>query len=112
MISYVSSMKTTTDRFNYKASEKCFISFASDLGQNMPQFHPIVMESENGMLRSKQIGLTLTSAKTGVSVDYYLDYTRTDEGEGEIQFWLLKPTPESVRRVPSSTGTLIRLYND
>lgn len=56
-------------------------------------------------------GLRVVSAKTGASVDFYV--YKTDNGsEGEIAGWRLRPTRESIKRVPTCERVEVLVIND
>ena len=56
-------------------------------------------------------GLALWSHKTGVVTTWYLEMTSTDL-EHEVQYWLLKPTSESIYKVPALAGYALKIFND
>ncbi len=97
-------MKVTTSQFHYYAAEKEFVVEASNLGRNQPQFHQVYPDSCDE-------GLTLVSAKTGKEVDYAVNHTEKDR-EGDIAYWELTPTRESLRKVPQARGTTVTILND
>lgn len=57
------------------------------------------------------VGLKLVSDKTGKEVVFYLD-TEDRDGENEIQGWRLKPTTESIRKVPECKDLTMLIIND
>jgi len=97
-------MNATTAKFSYNAAEKLFVTEASDLGPvGTHYFHQIYPDAAD-------IGLILTSHRTGHEATFYLDHTETQEGE--IKWWNLKPTTETVRKVPTLAGATLRIFND
>ena len=56
-------------------------------------------------------GITLISAQTGQEVDYAVNSVDHDE-EGDIAGWWLKPTAQSIRRVPACKNTHVLIIND
>jgi hypothetical protein len=57
------------------------------------------------------IGFTLQSARTGVKSNFFLEHEEWDE-EGELRFWRLHPTAETLRRCPTLKGTRVIIWND
>ena len=57
------------------------------------------------------IGLELVSEKTGyISVWYISDVDK--DGEGDMRFWVLYPTAESLDQFPGLRGYKMVIYND
>jgi len=89
-------------QFSYDKNKKSFVAEISSLGSNpFIQIYPdacdegIVMESEN----------------TGRSARFVVADTLRS-GEGEILYWKLIPTDETLRKNPRLTGHEITLFND
>lgn len=57
------------------------------------------------------IGLTIRSERTGQHATYYLHGTVKDD-EGDIQYWELWPTTETLRQNPQLSGTKVVIFND
>ena len=59
------------------------------------------------------VGLALRNHKTGSVTRWNLSESDTmKDPEGEIVYWTLHPTPESVRKFPATAGYRMRIYND
>jgi hypothetical protein len=98
-------MIISTDQLTYSKESKRFSCEASNLNGNCGSlFHRIYPDACDA-------GLTIISARTGIPVDYYVDEYKLDS-DGEIWGWDLKPTPESIRKVPSASGTSLLIFND
>ena len=98
-------MIISTDQLYYSKESKRFSCDASnlcDIGTSL--FHRIYPDACD-------LGLTIISARTGVPVDYYVDEYKQDS-DGDIWGWELKPTPESIRKVPSAYQTSLLIFND
>lgn len=57
------------------------------------------------------VGMAVESSKTGNVVHYYL-YDTIDTAEGDVSYWILMPTTESIRQYPLCKNTEIMLFND
>ena len=55
-------------------------------------------------------GIRLVSHKTGREARFYVD--RTDEMDGDVRGWHLKPTSDTLRREPGLRGVEVLLIND
>jgi hypothetical protein len=98
-------MRVNSDKFIYTPEEKQFSAESSDLcRRNSDLFHRIYPDACDA-------GISLTSVRSGVEVEYYIDEEHETD-DGEVWGWLLKPTEESLRRVPSATGTSVLIFND
>jgi hypothetical protein len=56
------------------------------------------------------LGLTILSP-TGQEVDFYISREDKDN-EGELRYYELEPTPESLRKVPYAQNVKVILFND
>ena len=97
------SMMITTKKFQWRSKEKELVAFISDLGRDF-HFSPIYTDAADK-------GFTMQSEDTGNKVDFSIMDVRTDS-DGDIQYWLLEPTPESRLEVPSCRGIKVIIYND
>ena len=94
----------SSNRFTFE--DGCFISEASDLGNN----HLQKLYDD-----SCDVGLVIRSEKTQKSVTYYLDhieYHRLDKLTMDATSWEYRPTTESIREVPECKGTSVTVFND
>jgi len=55
--------------------------------------------------------MTLKSHRTGAEVEYEVERVERD-GEGDVEYWVLKPTRRGVVRCPAAKGTKVVIYND
>ena len=96
-------MHITTSLFLYNKPNRSFLADASDLG-NGPLFHRIYPDACD-------VGITLISHQTGKEVTYYLEKEGRNR-DNEVTHWILKPTPESIRKVPACRHTYVTIFND
>ena len=88
--------------FSYDKADMTFSAEASDLvgGSSDPLFHSTPTNPR---------GLTVHGLN--VAVEYVLSKTDRDE-EGDIRFWELVPTQDSLNRVRACHGTRVVVFND
>jgi hypothetical protein len=86
-------MQFNTNQFTYK--NMCFVAEASDL-----------------RLTSTPREITLYSAKTRMSVNYYLSKTDTDRSGEDIAGWRYRPTESALVLCPKAKGTSVLIIND
>ena len=98
-------MNLSIDRFTYNPATRMLVAEASDLGCRAGQrpFHQIYADACDE-------GITVVN-RQGIDVSYYLDEEKRDAA-GDLQVWILKPTPESIRRAPESAGTTVHILNE
>lgn len=98
-------MKVFSDRFYYSPDDKQFSAESSDFCRmNSQLFHRLYQDACDE-------GITIISTKSYSEVDYYIDEEHKN-GEGELLSWLLKPTPEALRKTPLASGTSVLIFND
>ena len=98
-------MNILSERFSYSPNEKQFLAESSDFCRaNKGLFHRLYQDACDE-------GITLISSRTGAEVDFYVDEYHKNN-EGELISWLLRPTPESLRKVPFAKGTSVLILND
>lgn len=95
--------RLSTRQFSYNRLKKCFSAFVSDFG---PSFHLSRVYPDR-----RDEGLILISDRTGRAVTFILTETKRDRG-GDVEFWKLTPTAESLLKQPAASGVSIVLFND
>ena len=59
------------------------------------------------------VGIALRSHKTGVTTTWYLcEGDTVTDADGDVLWWVLKPTTETVRINPSLSAYRLKVYND
>lgn len=99
-------MRYSTEMFVTTPNKKCLITDASMLAR-LPHspFGRIYQDSYD-------IGLILVSHKTGAEATFYVDrVNRALNEERDIQSWVLKPTIETLRKIPQFAGWTISVFN-
>jgi len=100
-------MKFSTNMLNYSKKDRTFSQEISVLEHTIHRgnvFHQVYPDACDE-------GITLVSTQTGQEVDYVV--TSVDQNqEGEIAGWWLKPTAQSIRRVPACRNTHVLIIND
>ena len=98
-------MRVNTDQFSYDAKTRTFIVESSDLAPlrsfGWTRLYPDACD----------VGIFLTSSKTGVTIRYYISNTIEDR-EGDVQYWELSPVTEDIRKFPVVRNTKVIVYND
>lgn len=98
-------MYFSTKKFNCDSKRKVLVAEISDLGIRLPR-SPFVRVYHD----SADEGLVLMSHKTGKKATFYIDHIETDEGD--IRWWTLLPTIETMHDIPQLRGWKIELFND
>lgn len=102
-------MKTSTYStrlFTYDTSRGWFIAEASTLAANtndQPLFGQVYSDACDE-------GIQLVSHATGHETLWHVHETKRQDGE--IQAWILKPTPETLRKTPSLRNIEVHILND
>jgi len=60
---------------------------------------------------SADIGIAIRSAKTGEVGRWYYFGVKNDQ-EGELVYWIYRPTIETARQFPHLANTLLHILND
>jgi hypothetical protein len=89
-------------QFRYEACTTTFYAEASDLGRN--PFDRIYSDACDE-------GFSIESAKTGKVGVFYLSHTKIDR-DNDIVYWELKPTAETIQRIPRLHGIKVIVFND
>ena len=99
-------MRITSVHFNYDTKTKTFSEEISTLtgGNYSIPWSRLYQDACD-------VGIFLVSERTGKVVRYYLAETKQDR-EGDIQYWMLVPVSEDVRKNPGAMGTKIMIWND
>ena len=59
------------------------------------------------------VGIALRSHKTGVVTTWYLcEGDTVKDADGDILWWVLKPTTETVRSAPTLAAYRLKVFND
>lgn len=77
--------------------------FASDLAGGGPLFGPIYGDAAD-------LGCVLVSPRTGAAAVWFV--AGTVRRDGEVLYWTLHPTTETVRRCGALRGVEVVVYND
>lgn len=102
LLRMASSGRYNIGLFNYNKSTHTLVAEASDLGEGSwsRQIYPDSIDR----------GITIIG-KNGSAVDFVIEEEIRDE-EGELLSWVLKPTADSIRKVPAARGIVVELFND
>jgi hypothetical protein len=92
----------STDQFTYNKERREYVSEISDFGPSF-RFDRIYDDAADR-------GFTLQS-RTGKVANFYVDDVKKDN-DGDIMYWTLLPTDETVRRNPNLKGVKITIIND
>lgn len=79
------------------------VTDASDLGRDI--FSQIHSDGQTG------VGIVIVSHKTDLAASFFLEDTVRDE-DGDNQFWLLVPTPTTIRLYPQLKDFTVKIFND
>lgn len=89
-------------QFSYDKTQKSFVAEISSLGSNpFIQIYPDACDE----------GIVMESEKTGRSARFAVEDTLRSS-EGEILYWKLVPTAETLRKNPRLAGHEITIFND
>jgi hypothetical protein len=100
-------MSISTAMFNYHSADKMFTAEMSTLqcgSKNIKVFERLYDDACD-------IGIFLTSHKTGKDVKFYVD-KEIRSTEGELTDWVLKPCDEEIRKHPALKDVTIHIFND
>lgn len=90
------------ERFTWNSKDKTLVSELSDIGfQAFERVYPDACDC----------GLTIVNSDKGTSAVFYLSKEDRDK-EGDLRFYELLPTPESIRKYPKLQGVKVILFND
>ena len=92
----------STNRFTYDKSTKEFVAEISELGSNV--FNRVYPDSCD-------VGFALVSHVTGKETDWVVQTEQRDP-DGDILFWSLLPTSNSLRANPQLAGVTVTVMND
>lgn len=95
-------MTVSSRQFSFNSTTKQLSAEISDLGPGA-----IIRVWPD----SCDVGVEVVSEKTGAHVKFFVSHTHVDP-EGDVQYYDLKPTPESLRKVPAVKGMSMILFND
>lgn len=100
----ICNVRHSSDKFWKKGLE--YTVEASELteGGKTPMFGRIYDDAMDS-------GFLVVSTRTGKEAAFYIDRTQRD-GEREVQCWILKPTPETARKIPEAANIVITVFND
>lgn len=87
---------------NHNAKEEKLLVDASEL--NLRRFDRLYDDACD-------VGLALVNPRTGNVTRWSLLEEKSD-GEGEVLWWVLVATPESIRKQPELKGYKLLIYND
>ena len=94
-------MHHTTAQFSHNLSTRTFTTCISDLGlQPFGQIYPDACD----------VGLCLYSERTGQESRWYLD--NVEDNNDDVVSYTLKPTSETLRKIPRLTGYRMKVFND
>ncbi len=97
-------MSISTKQFNYIKKDKKFVTEISLLGDS--PFFRIFPDSCD-------LGCSIRSEKTGQIAQFYIYRTHYNPNEPEeVTHWDLKPTPESIRKMPGLKDVTMIIFND
>jgi len=89
-------------QFSYDAQKRELVAECSDLGHGA--FHRVYPDACDE-------GVTMVNPDNGNEVTFYVAHTECD-AEGDLLYYSLVPTPESVRKVPTCKGLRMTIFND
>lgn len=93
----------SSKQFTYSAKSRCFIAELSDFnGKEL--FHRVWPDSCDE-------GITMVSEGTGREATFVIDEEKYDK-EGDLLWYKLIPTKETLRKVPEVSDTSIKIFND
>jgi hypothetical protein len=92
----------STDKFHYHPEDRLFTQEISSLGKDF-RFGQVYDDACDE-------GFVLISKKTEKEIILYVD--RHDMNDDEIVGWWLKPTSESIKKVPEAQGIRVLVIND
>jgi hypothetical protein len=96
----------SSDKFIWNSQTKQLTTFASDLGSlqsGAPEFHRLYSDACD-------VGIDIVSAKTGTIATFYLG--EAEYRDGDLQFWPLFPTSETLKKQPQLAGSKVVIFND
>ena len=94
--------KVNSKNFTWLAVDRVFVIEMSELGG----FSQIYDDAADR-------GITMVSNKTGKEVTFYVSDAETEMNvEGGINNWLLRPTAETIWKIPKLRGVTIKVFND
>lgn len=96
-------MRHLTSQFAHSKKDKSFVAEAATIGRSpmLGQIYPDSIDE----------GMILISAKTGAETKWVVVQEHHDD-EGDLLFWELHPTAETLRKNPQLSGYTVTIFND
>lgn len=95
--------KYSSEGISHSARNTLLVTEASDIGlRGFEQLYDDACD----------VGIALMNPRNGNVTRWYLLETITDPHEGEVLGWILKPTPESIRKQPELKEYQLNIVND
>lgn len=98
---YVGAIRHDAGRIDWTGSKPSV--FVSDLAGRGSAFGPIYGDAAD-------LGCVLVSPRTGRASTWFL--ARTERRDGDVLYWVLQPTAETVRRFGQLRGVEVLVFND
>lgn len=96
-------MKLSSNQFTLDRNTRTYSAEISNFGKGF-RFEQLYPDSCD-------LGFVLVSPTTGHEATYYVSRTEKDV-DGDVTYWLLIPTPVTLRKYPILGDTRILIYND
>jgi len=103
-MSNVIGSKISSARFTFSKKTNMFVADMSEVSHGG---YNILSQLYND---AADQGFVMISHKTHAAVEFYLDHTER-EADGDVRFWLFKPTANAVRKNPQLAGTKVMIVN-
>lgn len=91
----------SSSKFTHNSRKKLLTADISDISNKFEQLYDDACD----------IGIALYNEGTR-SVSYWHTGELLKDREGELVGWVLRPTPETMRKCPATVGYTIRILND
>lgn len=96
----------SSTHFHWHKESRCFSAELSDFnGLSAPEIFERLWND------SCDVGIKMISEKTGRKAWYYLKDEVRDR-EGDLQYYLLEPTEQTVKKFPQLKNSNIKIFND
>ncbi|WP_407303456.1 hypothetical protein [Acinetobacter sp.] len=103
-MSNVIGSKISSARFTYTKRTNSFVTDMSEISHSGAD--PLGQLYDD----AADQGFVMISHKTHEAVEFYLDHTER-EADGDIRYWLFKPTAAAVRKNPKLADAKVMIVN-